>query len=510
MIDFLKIRIKDDHLPERLLNDGKLNFVEEGGGRRSDSYRNLTFFIANSGVVEITGSIHKYFNEKGHNWNDFTKADLSEAILTLCDWLKIHPSQAQLHNVEFGVNINTPYPPKDLTSNLASFKKEIFSKMALTGNGSFHTADTSDYVIKCYDKGAQYQLGDNLFRFEVKVKVMRFLNVVDIKSLEDLQSAEKLENLGLLLIDSWDEVLLRECLPNNLLTASEKRVIETVCTSATYAKLDRKKRYKIRKAYLEIVDKYSTEELKGTNRRKDVKELLTKKWDVLLKGDVCDKLLAVNVGDVCEDVKPVEELIIRKNIKQSGEVCDTLPVVTKPEAFNKSWQTYEMDFYHTLPSTENSDVCDSLPTHIESQKKVRLHRSGKGSKRASDRSCKITNLSIENQRPDSIFISEISVSKLNGDINKLGLTGKKRSRKTNLPEPYYMAHNVRNKDSNKRNNLRNRIEKIDEGYCLFEDRGVRVTEEEFESLKFWDGTQWETSAKKNLQASRNESNAKEL
>ncbi len=83
------------------------------------------------------------------------------------------------------------------------------------------------------------------------------------------------------------------------------------------------------------------------------------------------------------------------------------------------------------------------------------------------RRCKITGIDISDQRPDSVFVSE----------KKVG---------------YYKAHQVRNKDSNPRNHLRQRIEKILDQPSLFDQKKViKLTDEQKELLEFWNGTEYE-------------------
>jgi len=56
---------------------------------------------------------------------------------------------------------------------------------------------------------------------------------------------------------------------------------------------------------------------------------------------------------------------------------------------------------------------------------------------------------------------------------------------------YYIAHNIRNSETNRRNNLRKRIMRIASIPALFDLQDTLVlTPEQEESIKYWDGTQY--------------------
>ncbi|MFP4095791.1 MAG: hypothetical protein ACLFUB_15000 [Cyclobacteriaceae bacterium] len=81
--------------------------------------------------------------------------------------------------------------------------------------------------------------------------------------------------------------------------------------------------------------------------------------------------------------------------------------------------------------------------------------------------CIITGQDISDQRPGSRFIS----------ASKIG---------------YYPAHNVRNADSNPRNNLRRRINRYADQPTLFQvNQYLRLTDEQKKMLTFWKGTPYE-------------------
>lgn len=48
-------------------------------------YKNFTFQIFQSGRIEITGSLHKYWNDGESNFNDFALEDVRQVINELRD-----------------------------------------------------------------------------------------------------------------------------------------------------------------------------------------------------------------------------------------------------------------------------------------------------------------------------------------------------------------------------------------------------------------------------------------
>ncbi len=312
MIDFVKIWIYDEELTRQLLENARLGFQRGRDRYTSTPYKNLKFTLHDSGRTEIAGSLHKYFNDGAHNWNNFTRVDLWDTIHDLCQWLKIAPSQAELKNVEFGVNLTTPFSPPELLRDLIAYKSYSFGRVSVRNGGNYYQAKNFDCFVKCYDKGAQYERPGNLLRFEVKVKSMRFLHGADVRTLQDLMKAEKLATLGAMLSEAWELVLIRERLPATKLTANERDTVETV-TTQDLKTIGRRQRYQLLKEYRTLVER--TLHGDGTppngtppDRKKVVAGLIRDKWQHLTKGDVCNDLQpAEDAGrpDVCNDPQPV-------------------------------------------------------------------------------------------------------------------------------------------------------------------------------------------------------------
>lgn len=419
MIDFIKIRLKDIELREQLLNDQRLTFRHQRGKLVSDKFKDFVFKICDSGSIEITGSLHKHFNDGIHNWNDFNRVDLWDTVYNVCNWLQIGPSTAELHNLEFGVNLIVPFNPKSLLTDLIAYKGKIFAKVSLPKQGTYYQAETSDYFLKCYDKSAQFGREDHLLRLEVKVKVMRCLNEIGIHSLQDLQDSKKLLRLGDFLVRAWDCVLIREKLPEKELTSKETRVKDIATNTSQYQNLDRRKRHEIRRQYEELIERCARPSTTFINRKQIIGDLARSKWNELINQDVCSNLQHV-------PLHPREGRLLH-----SGIVC----------------------------------------------------------KRPDSRTCKITGISIAHQRPESVFLSQKTFKEYPQELSQLNLHFRQNARRQNQPDEYYKAKNLRNMDSNPRNNLRRRLRRLYNQPSLFRpDEIIRLTIEQRRLLKHCDTT----------------------
>ena len=466
MIDYVKITINNNGLPERLRQNQHLNFERNRNRYTARKYRDLTFTVHDSGRVEVTGSLHKFWNDGAHNWNDFTRVDLWDTIHDFCRWLEVAPNECELHNVEFGVNLSTPFSPPELLRDLIAYKSYSFGRVSVRNGGTYYQAKNFDCFVKCYDKGAQYGRPDHLLRFEVKVKSMRYLSGADVRTLEDLMKADKLATLGAMLSEAWELVLIRERLPVAGLTAKERQIFETT-TTTDLKTIDRKRRHVLLKDYRTLIER--TLHGDGTppdgtppDRKKVVAGLIRDKWQHLTKGDVCNNPQPADGAgrpDVCNDLQPVAVELETGRLQRSGIVCkrpDVPPAKTPPSPTTTT---------ATQPLTKTPIL----------------------------RRCKSTGIGIANQRKGSVFIGEKTAMEKPEEVKaKIG-PRRINSRKLSChDETYYTTHHARNDDSNTRNNTRRSIERAICQTPLFDPLEVlRLTPEQRQVMEYWKGTLWE-------------------
>ncbi len=173
--------------------------------------------------VEISGSLHKNFY-RGANVERFTFENLKCEIQKLCNGLQLHPEKLTIQNLEIGVNICTPFAPYEyLNQNLLLFSTKPFKPYKKSSDGKelgFFCEGLP--IIKLYDKGKQYNLHNNLMRFEVRYKKTTPLNKLGIYTLNDLLNINNIKKLGAILPLTWVKVLMYENLKNALKTPENR------------------------------------------------------------------------------------------------------------------------------------------------------------------------------------------------------------------------------------------------------------------------------------------------
>lgn len=240
MIDFLKIYIYNknliskvwnnellvfDRTIERLTNiDGDINTTE------IRKYKNFEFKKVPSTKrkperLEITGSLHYYFNNGIHNANDFSMCDCVNTIHELQTTFKLILSDCFVINLEYAANIVMPYDIESFIVNLKYHSKNEFRRLTAYKNAKESTSFNNDGVknkykiIKAYDKGIQLFDGKNYakpntFRFEIKSNESKYIRALGINTLADLLKVEVYNRFSIELIKEWNRVLLLDRVTN--------------------------------------------------------------------------------------------------------------------------------------------------------------------------------------------------------------------------------------------------------------------------------------------------------
>ena len=215
MIDFIKIKITDEALinqvwsNEILEYDGKSEkrFNEELKELVKKKYKNL-YFTKYQDRIEISGSLHYFFNNGIHNSNDFSVKDCINTIMQIRDLFTLDLEKCKLINLEYGVNIIPSIDVEDLVHNMMYHEKRQFNRP--TKHFYYKIAGNEAYKqIKAYNKSVQFpSLCNNTFRFEVKSKQSKYINSLDLFTLNDLAVTGTYNRLMKELIKEWDNVLL--------------------------------------------------------------------------------------------------------------------------------------------------------------------------------------------------------------------------------------------------------------------------------------------------------------
>lgn len=215
MIDFIKIKITDETLINNIWNNDLLVYEGKSEKRFNDeikefvtkSYKNL-YFRKYQNRLEITGSIHYFFNNGSHNANDFYISNCIDTIMQIQDVFSLDLSKCFLINLEYGLNINPIIPVSELIHNLIYHEKRQFTRPTI--HFSYKIAGNEAYKqIKAYDKSVQFpNQCENIFRFEVKTKQAKFINRLGLFTLQDLLNRDIYNLLTTSLLKEWDNVLL--------------------------------------------------------------------------------------------------------------------------------------------------------------------------------------------------------------------------------------------------------------------------------------------------------------
>lgn len=206
MLDYLKLWIYNTSLIEKILNNQRIqkDFISKEDGTLKGikaKFENWKIQTLSPSLLEITGSIHKYWNN-GSNENDFSFLNAIEAIRKFCIEFELTPSLVFVKNLEFGVNLQLKINASEVIDQVLCFNNlQPIRPYNYKPDCYFLEFEQWEYYLKMYDKGKQYRKmrpsTPNTLRIELKAMNSRYLNGLGIETLEDLLQPSKLQVLGL-------------------------------------------------------------------------------------------------------------------------------------------------------------------------------------------------------------------------------------------------------------------------------------------------------------------------
>lgn len=242
MIDFVKFQIKDIP-PEQLEGNILLEFVQQNvtnqgalivckdkdGNTKKDKnknivyktpylqafYKGLEFQISETGYITIEGSLHKYWNNGAHNFNDFGISEINEVIKDLNNKFEITPENCLLKALEIGVNVIPPVKTKTLLNHCLFHKTSRFKWIYCNDEGNYIQAKHQRYILKIYDKKTHYinkgfNIQNEILRFEIKYTKTEDLKTL-IKHKGNIYFSHilkfGLENFTPILLKHWQDVI---------------------------------------------------------------------------------------------------------------------------------------------------------------------------------------------------------------------------------------------------------------------------------------------------------------
>ena len=215
MLDLIKFKITDEVQINTVWNNDLLEYVgkserlyiDEIKEKQTKKYKNL-YFIKHQNRLEVSGSIHYFYNDGLHNADDFYIEYCINAINQIKDLFSIDLNKCKIINLEYGVNINPSINVTDLIHNLIYHEKRQFTRP--TTHFNYKIAGNEAYKqVKAYDKSVQFPKECfNTFRFEVKTKQAKFINSLGLFTLQDLTEINYYNKLINSLLNEWNNVLL--------------------------------------------------------------------------------------------------------------------------------------------------------------------------------------------------------------------------------------------------------------------------------------------------------------
>ncbi len=228
MIDFIKAIVQDIDI-NQLKENKYLNFCSEvnldtgevreknRNSKTRSNYSNAFFYslefrIYDSGKVFLLGSLHKYYNQGQHNYNDFGIIQLNDVLKDLKEKFNIIPEQLKINQIEIGVNIKPPCPVNKILQYCFRHRKEPLKWIAVSDEGKYKQSEYQQYFIKLYNKAQHYRkkglyVGkDEILRFEIKYRKLERLKKFKIETLQDILSCG-LDILTDELFKEWEQIL---------------------------------------------------------------------------------------------------------------------------------------------------------------------------------------------------------------------------------------------------------------------------------------------------------------
>lgn len=279
MIDYVNIQINSEYTAGRLLAKFDFEATVKGGvvlSQKAEVKGIEVFVVGNQATIK--GSLHKFWDGV-NNASDFPLWAVSTAIGDLAELFEFDPKGAKIMGLEYGVNIKTDVPPKEIIEKVTVYDwREPFESMkGIVGVGYGVQANLSNYRVKIYDKGTQAGLPNTL---RIESKTLRSIDLDGLAStLHDLTKVEVLEKFGKKLLSRFNDILLIEDWDN--ITGKELLFYHDAKNPKYWKNLYRQKRQRAINKYRELEQRFGR-----TYIKKELQNQVAQKWEELQNRDV--------------------------------------------------------------------------------------------------------------------------------------------------------------------------------------------------------------------------------
>lgn len=211
-IDFIKAEVlglKPSHFfNNSLLDNPKSIFDGELLIKTIFKYKNLTIKIFESNRIEFSGSLHTFYNDGLHNYNDFNFRAFKVALNNLYLDLGITPENLYLIHLEWGFNLRPPIKTNCILDNMIQHKSvNKTAGIDCKIEGKYIQFKHSTKILKIYNKAMHFGLDYELLRIEMKQTNWSFYRLKGIITLKNFINADKKLFLDEL-IHQWMRVIL--------------------------------------------------------------------------------------------------------------------------------------------------------------------------------------------------------------------------------------------------------------------------------------------------------------
>jgi len=225
MIDFVKFKLTNASIAQFEANP-YLEFktiistqTGEISKFKSAYYKGLKFTIIEpfgderkKSMITLEGSLHKFWNNGKHNYNDFGMKEIKEVQHELKQKFNVEFKTCILKQLEIGLNIIPSYNIKTILASCIMHKTKRFKSLYVKDEGEYIQVYHQQYIVKIYNKSKHYtkqgyDIKDKILRFELKFNRMNLLHKINVYTLEDLVYSLGFAHGLYLLRQEWKNVL---------------------------------------------------------------------------------------------------------------------------------------------------------------------------------------------------------------------------------------------------------------------------------------------------------------
>lgn len=273
MIDNIRLTFSDKEAIDKFVKDGRRRSTIQKPSRNGKDITHIYWWhnlriISAPQTTYLEGSLHSFYNaskgvvshQKKHRWvnfNNYTYQDVFKTIELLEETLKYDLSKTVMSICELGFNLQIDESPKDFIDKyvlMYKLKYPCFDPK-YKKDMKIKKFDLDNYYCKIYDKSLQFNLNQNILRFEIgfKSEELRESGIISVK---DILSEDKIDNLYSTMMNMYENILIVDSYDGNQLMCEEERDMMTIYTNPQFwVELLMRKDYNARSRHKKIFER---------------------------------------------------------------------------------------------------------------------------------------------------------------------------------------------------------------------------------------------------------------